>query len=151
MFSAKNTAKLQSQKSVSMVISKKKKVKQKRKKRHQDRNQVIDVPVGKRERNMVIVLGAPGELQNIDMGQTAGDWKDKVKCPSQRDLRQVTMSLAMVIPGVVAKRDVVQALEGWKKEASHMVDSIGNLVRNRKLELSQRAQKRNIMVLCHMD
>lgn len=44
-------------------------MKQKAKKRiRQDKTQVTDIQVGVRERSMVIVLGALGELQNTDMG-----------------------------------------------------------------------------------
>ena len=35
---------------------------------HQDKTQVTDIRVGVRERSMVIVLRALGELQNTDMG-----------------------------------------------------------------------------------
>lgn len=57
-FLAKNTAKLQGQRSTSVVTDKEgKKVKQKMKKRiHPDRNQVTDIPDGVGERSVVTIL-----------------------------------------------------------------------------------------------
>lgn len=95
-----------------MVINiKRKKVKQKRKKRYQDGNQVSDVQVGVRERRMDIVLGAHGELQNLDIGPTLGGWKGKVNYPAQRNPGENTMGLALVNLGAVTKRDMVPALK----------------------------------------
>ena len=69
-FSAKNTTKLQGQRSTGIVANtRRKKVKRKAKKRtHQDKTQVTDIQVGVRERSMVIVLRALGELKNTDTG-----------------------------------------------------------------------------------
>lgn len=108
----KNTVKLQGQRSIGVAINtKRKKVKQKRKRRHQDRNQVSDFQVGVRERSMDIVLGAHGDLQNIDVGPTLRGWKGKMNYPAQRNQGKNTMGLSLVTLGVVTKRKMVPDLK----------------------------------------
>lgn len=100
---------------------------------------------------MGIILGAQGELLNIDMGLTPGGWEGKVNYPAQRDLRKVTKVLALVTLGGVTKRDMVLALESKEKEEiSHVVAPLGNLGRNMNLDLGQIVREGKVMVVCHM-
>lgn len=118
-------------------------MKQKRKKRiHQDGNQVTDIQVGERERSMVTVPRARGERRNTDVGPTPGHGEGKVLYLVQgtkRDLRKGTIGLALVTHGVVAKKDMVPAPESLgKEETSHVLAPLGNLGRNTNLDLDQK-------------
>lgn len=75
---------------------------------------------------MDIVLGAHGDVQNIDVGPTLGRWKGKMNYPAQRS--QGIMGLSLVTLGVVTKRTMVQNLKSEEKiETSHMVAPLENL------------------------
>lgn len=89
------------------------------------------------------------------MGQTPGGWESKVDYLAQEtksNLRKDTMVLALVTHGVVAKKDMVPALESWgKEETSHMLAPPGNLRRNMNLDLDQRVGEGKVVVVYHMD
>lgn len=91
------------------------------------------------------------------MGQTQGGWEGKVVYLAQetkRNLRKDAMGLALVTHGIVAKKDMVPALESWgKEETSHMLAPLGILKRNMNLDLDldQRVGEGRVMVVCHMD
>lgn len=127
-------------------------MKQEAKKRiRQDKTQVTDIQVGVRERSMVIVLGALGELQNTDMGPAPEGWEGKVVYLAQRtkrDLKKGAMGPALVTHGVMAKKGMVPALENWKeKETSHMLAPLGYLGMNTSLDVVDG----EVMVVCHMN
>lgn len=70
----------------------------------------------------------------------------------KRDLKKGSLGPALVTHRVVAKKDMVPALESWrKKETSHMLAPLGNLGRNMNLNLDQRVGEGKVMVVCHVD
>nr|XP_055168506.1 uncharacterized protein LOC129501405 [Nyctereutes procyonoides] len=89
------------------------------------------------------------------MDQTPGGWEGKVVYLAQEtksNLRKDAMGPALVIHGVVAKKDMAPALEnGRKEEISHMLAPLGNLRRNMNLDLNQRVGEGKVIVVCHMD
>lgn len=155
-FSAKNTAKLQGHSSISAGVVtdiKRKKVKQKRKMRkHRDRNQVTNIRVGVRERSMVMVLRARGDLPKRDVGPTPGGDMSYLARGTRRDLRKGAVGLALATHGVVAKKVMVPALVSWKKtETSRILAPQGNLERHMNRDLNLRVGEGRVMVACHVD
>lgn len=113
---------------------------------HQDRNQVTDIRVGVRERSMVMVLRARGDLPNRDVGPTPGGNM------TRRDLRKGAVGLALATHGVVAKKVMVPALVSWKEtDTSHMSAPQGNPERHVNRDLNLRVGEGRVVVACHVD